>query len=132
MMVFHRITYVWFTVLLVKKKRYILFYEMEITEEEYDIPDVDILDIFDADEEADQHKKPRAKEYPLETIYGHNDKDQHKKRRTEEHTWDTFDGDDDADQHKKGRAEEHASDPLDGDNDKDQNKKPRAKEYGKG
>jgi hypothetical protein len=50
---------------------------MEITEEEYDIPDVDILDIFDADEEADQHKKPRAKEYPLETIYGHNDKDQH-------------------------------------------------------
>jgi len=55
---------------------------MEITEEEYDIPDVDTSDIFDANDEADQHKKPRAKEYPSETINGHDDEDQHKKAQS--------------------------------------------------
>jgi hypothetical protein len=38
-------------------------------------PDVDALDIFDANDEADQHKKPRAKEYPSETILGDDDAD---------------------------------------------------------
>ena len=80
---------------------------MVITEDEYDIPDVDISDIFDDDDKTDQHKKPRAKEYPSETIYGHEDKDQHKKRRTEEHTLDTLDGDDDNDQNKKPKAHEY-------------------------
>ena len=117
--------------IIVTKNLYILFYATEIKEEEYDIPDVDVSDIFDANDEADQHKKPRAKEYPSETLYGDDDKDQHKKHRKEEHTSDTFDGDDDKDQHKKHRAEEQTLDTLDGD-DEDQNKKPRAKEYGKG
>jgi hypothetical protein len=36
---------------------------MEFKEEDYDVPDVDISDIFDADDEEDQHKKPRAKEH---------------------------------------------------------------------
>jgi hypothetical protein len=36
---------------------------MEFKEKDYDVPDVDILDIFDDDDEEDQHKKPRAKEH---------------------------------------------------------------------
>ena len=88
-------------------KGYFIFYTMVITEDKYDIPDVDVSDIFDDDDETDQHKKSRAKEYPSETIYGHEDKDQHKKRRTEEHTLDTLDGDDDNDQNKNPKAHEY-------------------------
>jgi hypothetical protein len=119
----------WFFGIIATEKLYILFYEMEITEEDYDIPDVDILDIFDADDEADQHKKPRAKEYPSETIYGDDDEDQHKKRRAEEHTSDTFEGDNDEDQHKTRRAEEHTSDTFEGGDDEDQHKKCRAEKH---
>jgi hypothetical protein len=92
---------------LVLIKRYFIFYEMVITEEEYDIPDVDVSDIFDDNDEADHHKKPRAKDYPSETIYGHNAEDQHKKCRTEEHTLDILDGDDNNNQNKKPKAQEY-------------------------
>jgi hypothetical protein len=117
--------------IIATKKLYTLFYEMEIKEEDYDIPDVDVSDIFDAVDEEDQHKKPRAKEHTLDILDGDDDEAQHKKHRAKEHTLDTLDSDNDEDQHKKPRAKEHNSDTLDGDDDKDQHKKPRAKEHGK-
>jgi hypothetical protein len=81
-----------------------LFYKMVFKEEEYDIPDVDVSDIFDDDDKEDQHKKPRATEYPLVTMYRHEDKDQHRKRKAEEHLLDSLEGEDDKDPNKKPRA----------------------------
>ena len=63
------------------------FYKTVFKEEEYDIPDVDVSDIFDDDDDKeDQNKKPRAKGYPSGTItiYSQEDKDEHRKCKADE------------------------------------------------
>ena len=84
------------------------FYKTVFKEEEYDIPDIDVSDIFDGDDEGDQNKNPRAKEgYPTGTItiYSQEDKEDHRKRKADEQLLD---------------------------NDKDPNKKQRGDKSGKG
>jgi hypothetical protein len=62
-----------------------LFYKTVFKEEEYDIPEIDVSDIFNDDDEGDQNKKPRAKDYPSGTItmYSQEDKDQHRNRKAD-------------------------------------------------
>jgi len=108
--VYHQTTYCWYTVILVPIKRFFLLYKTIFAEEEYDIPDVDVSDIFDDNDKEDQHNKPRAQEYTSATILCYEHEDRHRKRK----------------------AEEHILDSLDGDNNNDQNKKPIAHKSGKG
>jgi hypothetical protein len=91
---------------LVPIKRFFLLYKTIFAEEEYDIPDVDVSDIFDDNDKEGQHKKPRAPEYPSATILCQEDKDRHRKRKSEEHILDSLDGDDDNDLNKKPKAHE--------------------------
>jgi hypothetical protein len=87
-------------------KRFFLNYKTVFKEEEYNIPDIDVLDIFDGDDEGDQNKKPRAKGYPSGTItiYSQEDKDEHRKRKADEQLLDSLQCEDDKDPNKKPRG----------------------------
>jgi len=77
---------------------------MVFKEEEYDVPDIDVSDIFDDNDEGDQNKKPRAKDYPLGTMYHQEDKDQYRKRKADEQLLDSLECEDDKDPNKKPRG----------------------------
>ena len=85
---------------------------MVFKEEEYDIPNIDVSDIFDGDDEGDQNKKPRAKDYPSGTI--------------------TMYSQEDKDQHRKCKADKQLLVSLECEDDKDPNKNPRGDNSGKG